>query len=494
MTVVRLLRAALAAWLIAPLATGCASLYFDDAGPPPDSAQHELARWPYQDYWHGIVFNGAKIGFSHVRLAPAANAPGLYEIESRATFTLRFLGLEKRFQLASRDVVHADLTLVRFTTDTVMDGNERQVTGAYNGRVLSTTVTDRDQLTEQSFDVAGPLYPASVLHLYPTLHGLKLGRQHRYTVYDSELQQLASVEQDVEAYERSELFEGSAFRIATRMRGHSTTTWINTQGLPVFELALNGVLIAALENEESAKRYLVAASLSKQDVLLDFSLVRLDRPIADPLTRDALTVIVSGLDANNMPPPELRQRCRSAADNIVCELRRITPDANARATSMTESRYLEPSSVAPSVHPRIKQLAESIAANTGSPLAQVERIVAWIKHNVAKEPVDVFSALDVLDGKKAECQGHTYLYTALARSRGIPTRVVNGLTYSPEHQGFLYHTWAESWLGGQWLAIDPTFAQIGVDATHIKLLEAETPAELLPLVEVVGRLKLRVID
>jgi transglutaminase-like putative cysteine protease len=86
------------------------------------------------------------------------------------------------------------------------------------------------------------------------------------------------------------------------------------------------------------------------------------------------------------------------------------------------------------------------------------------------------------------------LYTALARARGIPTRVVNGLTYSPEYQGFLYHTWAESWLGVDWIAVDPTFAQIGVDATHIKLLEGEAPADLLPLVELLGRLRLRVIE
>jgi hypothetical protein len=43
------------------------------------------------------------------------------------------------------------------------------------------------------------------------------------------------------------------------------------------------------------------------------------------------------------------------------------------------------------------------------------------------------------------------------------------------------------------LAIDPTFAQIGADATHVKLLEGETPAELLPLVDIVGKVTARVI-
>ncbi len=39
-----------------------------------------------------------------------------------------------------------------------------------------------------------------------------------------------------------------------------------------------------------------------------------------------------------------------------------------------------------------------------------------------------------------------------------------------------------------------TFGQVGVDATHIKLIEGESSAELMPLVDVVGRIKARVIS
>jgi hypothetical protein len=474
--------------------SGCASLYFEDAGAPPPAPRYELASWPYQEYWSGIVFNGAKIGFSHLRIARAADAPELFEVESRAVFTLRFLGIEKKFQLRSRDLVHPDLTLARFVAETNMDGNELKLAGAHDGRILRVTITSRDQTNHQELNVDAPLHPASVLYLYPVLHGLAIGRAHRYTVYDTELQQLAAVEQDIQAYERSELFEGPAFRLETRMHGQSTTTWINERGLPVFELALNGVLIAAQESEEAAKHYLVAASLNKQDTLLDFSLVRPDRPIAEPHTRNALKVALSGMGNVALPPPEPRQRCVAGTDEVMCELRRIAPNGGSPATPVEPAKYLEPTLAAPSVHPRIMQTAESIASDAPTPLATAQRIVDWIQHNVAKEAVDVFSALDVLDGRKAECQGHTYLYTALARARGIPTRVVNGLTYSDEHKGFLYHTWAESWLGADWVAVDPTFGQIGVDATHIKLLAGEAPADLLPLVELVGKLKLRVIE
>ena len=124
----------------------------------------------------------------------------------------------------------------------------------------------------------------------------------------------------------------------------------------------------------------------------------------------------------------------------------------------------------------------------------INRLVGWIQANIQKSPVDVFSALDVLETKKAECQGHAYLYTAFARALGIPTRVVNGLAYSEELKGFLYHSWNESLIGGTWLSVDPTFGQVGVDATHIKLLEGESTAELMPLVDIVGRIRATILS
>jgi hypothetical protein len=71
--------------------------------------------------------------------------------------------------------------------------------------------------------------------------------------------------------------------------------------------------------------------------------------------------------------------------------------------------------------------------------------------------------------------------------------VVNGIVYSEDHGGFLYHTWAESLVDGRWLWVDPTLGAAPADATHVKLVEGETLADLTPLADWVGRLKVRVI-
>jgi transglutaminase-like putative cysteine protease len=143
--------------------------------------------------------------------------------------------------------------------------------------------------------------------------------------------------------------------------------------------------------------------------------------------------------------------------------------------------------------PQIRETAHGIAGDAASKKDKIHSLVQWIQDNIEKNPVDAFTALDVLARRKAECQGHAYFYAALARSLGIPTRVVNGIVYSEDHGGFLYHTWAESLIESTWIPVDPTFAQIPADATHIKLVEGETLQDLVPLASLIGRIRIKIL-
>jgi len=488
--------------------SGCASWYFQKAGPPPSpSPKYELAQWPYKDYWTGIVFNGAKIGFSHLALAPAGAE---YELRSDAAFVLHLLGFEKKFRFKSEDRVDDDLRLQRFEYDYHIDGNDLKLTGEVRNNALRVRIVTARNTTDQEFALTGPVYSTSVLPLYPLRHGLAVGREYRYTVYDGETQVLAEVTQKVLGYETSRLFDGPAYKIETRMHGHKTTTWMGADGLPKLEMALNGVLISAIETEKQARRYLALASLNKQDVLLDFSMVRPDRPIPGARQLGYLKIEIEGIEQRLAPRTDTGQRCEWKDNVATCEIRRVPPSPAVTGSYDSKPRYrdvpiavpmdaklrehyLRPTLTAPTYDPRIRLQAQQIAGDAKEPVEIVNKLVAWIQANIQRSPVDVFSALDVLETKQAECQGHAYLYTSFARVLGIPTRVVNGLVYSEELKGFLYHSWNESLIGGMWLPVDPTFGQVGVDATHIKLIEGESSAELMPLVDLVGRIRARVI-
>jgi len=477
--------------MVAVLALGgCAGTYFHDAGPPPSApVQYDLAQLPFSEYWTGIVFNGEKIGFTRLAIERAPDAPGRYVIRSEASFVLRFMGIEKKVTLKAVDTIGADLTLVRFSYDYGIDDSNLKVGGQRRGGELIATIITGGSATEQRLAVQGKLYPSSIIALYPVVHGLSVGRVFDYQVYNGETQSLAGVTQKIVAYESSEFFVGNAFKIETGLGPHSATTWIDHQGRPVFELSLSGVMISALEEPERAKRYAALAALNKQESLIDFSIVRPDTPIADPREVSLMKVALNGM--RQLPPSDRAQHCVRTAGAAVCEIRRSVPDGE---PVPADPRYLSPSITVQSYDRSIRRTAQEIVAGESSPEARAARIVRWMDANIEKAPVDAFSALDVFEKRKAECQGNAYLYTALARAAGIPTRMVSGLAYSREFDGFLYHSWAESFLNDRWVAVDPTFGQTTADATHIKLLEGETLADLMPMIEWVGKLKIRVLE
>jgi transglutaminase-like putative cysteine protease len=477
---------------IVALLAGCKSLYFQETGQAPAAQpQYRLAAWPDRDYWSGIVFNGQKIGFSHVALGEGTT-PGTFEIRSDAAFVLRFMGFDKRVNLKSYDLVREDLDLVAFEYDYVIDGNAVRLAGKRSGDALDVTVTREGSVATDRVAVPGRVYPQAATALYPPLTGLAVGREYRYPVYSGELQKITEVTQRVAAYEKSTLFEGEAFRIETTMEGYRVETWVSPRGAPLLEIAMNGVLISGLESETRARNYLAAASLNKTEALVDFALVRPDRRLASPRAVTMLKIAFTG--APRAPPSDDLQRCAADGAEIVCAVGTTAPaTTTAPSPPANDPRYLASTFPIPAHDPAINAKAREIAAGTSDAREQVRRLVAWIEANVLASPADVWTALDVLKTREAECQGHAYLYAAFARALRIPTRVVNGFVYSADYDGFLYHAWTESFVDGRWLAVDPTFHEVPADATHVKLVEGETLADVAPLVDWIGRVKVRVL-
>ncbi|MDF1592865.1 MAG: transglutaminase domain-containing protein [Desulfobacterales bacterium] len=415
-------------------------------------------------------------------------------IASEAVFRIRFLMVDKKINLTSHDRVGGDLTLKRFVYDYVLDESTLKLNGQLVDDRLEVEVISRGQTLRESFRLDQKLYPTSAVGLYPVLHGLAVGRTYTYNVYDGQTQTIAPVHQEVLAYETSDLFEGAAFKVRTRLHDQEVISWIDNLSRPVLEMSQGGVIISYLENKRTAQKYLTQAAFNKDENLLNFSLIKADLGSYAPEQIISLDVVISVPDKTFILPNDERQQCVLRENSQHCRIRSAT-SANDSQEKKTEDheRFLVPSIAIPSSHAHIRNTAAEIASTARTPFEQVRLLIDWIDQNIQQEAVDVFSALDVLEGRKAECQGHAYLYTAFARSLGIPSRVVNGIVYSKFYKGFLYHTWSESHLGGQWVAIDPTFAQLPADATHIKFMEGETLSDLLPLVHLIGKVQLRIV-
>ena len=484
--------------LLLLMQSGCAWMYFRKASePPPEPVYYSLAEWPFEEYWSGVVFNGAKIGFTHLSLSPAEDSEKEFDIRSEAVLHFRFLMFDKKVNFRSFDRVANDLTLRHFVYDYDLDGNKLKLIGKLTDGVLEVEIKSRGETRKETAVVEGKLYPASVIGLYPVFHGLELGRQYEYQVYYGETQGLSKVNQKILAFEESDLFTGKAFKMKTELLGQKVTTWIDLQGQPQLEISHGGYIISGLETENEAKKYLAQATINKEDVLLDYSLIKTEIQIPQPEEVTFMEVALSGIDPELKLPSDEMQQCDRRDKKIICRIStaEMGEASQAHMENLPEDHlHLLPSQTVPSHNELIQKTAAEITGEVTDPLEKIRLLMEWMDKNIEQEPVDVFTALDVLSRKKAECQGHTYLYAAFSRSLKIPTRVVNGIVYAEEYGGFLYHTWAESLLNDRWIAVDPTLGQLPVDGTHIKLVEGETSLDLMPLADLVGRLQVQIIS
>jgi transglutaminase-like putative cysteine protease len=160
-------------------------------------------------------------------------------------------------------------------------------------------------------------------------------------------------------------------------------------------------------------------------------------------------------------------------------------------------KYLRPEPFIESDAPEIRAEAERLVQGVTGTRARAERLTREINSLVEKRPtVSLPSALEVLRTKVGDCNEHTVLFVAMARSLGIPARINVGVAYV--HGAFYYHAWPEVYIDegkgrGLWLPVDPTFNQFPADATHVRLARGglDKQTAILPLV---GKVQMTVVD
>jgi transglutaminase-like putative cysteine protease len=131
------------------------------------------------------------------------------------------------------------------------------------------------------------------------------------------------------------------------------------------------------------------------------------------------------------------------------------------------------------------------------PRTIAERLTRRVNGMLDKKPtVSLPSAREVLRTRIGDCNEHTALYVAMARSLGLPARISVGLYYT--RGAFFYHAWPEVYLQegrgrGYWLPVDPTFNQFPADATHVRLARGglDKQAAILPLI---GKIRMTIVD
>jgi hypothetical protein len=133
-------------------------------------------------------------------------------------------------------------------------------------------------------------------------------------------------------------------------------------------------------------------------------------------------------------------------------------------------QYLDVSGRAEADNERLSALARQLTADLERPADQVEALYRYVAREIANEPSTGgvgIKAVECLDNGSGDAGGKSRLLTALLRNRGIPARIVTGLTLArgPEQ---LAHRWVEAWVDERWIALCPFHRHYGhVPATYL---------------------------
>jgi transglutaminase superfamily protein len=270
-----------------------------------------------------------------------------------------------------------------------------------------------------------------------------------------------------------------------------STSWISDVGEVVREESPMGMVVVK-ESPERATALAVPGQVMTD--LLEASAVvpvparRIENPDAVQLLRVRLTGFdVAGDDL---------QGAGQTVEGDVFEVRDART-LRAGPVDPQASRFLAPEPFIESDAPEIVAEARRVTAGLRGARARAERLVRHVNDIIEKKPtVSLPSAREVLRTRVGDCNEHTVLYVALARSLGIPSRIAVGLVYL--HGAFYYHAWPEVYLEGPpgrglWLPVDPTLNEFPADATHVRLARGglDRQAAIIPLI---GHIKMSILE
>src|ERR1051326_8080686 len=114
---------------------------------------------------------------------------------------------------------------------------------------------------------------------------------------------------------------------------------------------------------------------------------------------------------------------------------------------------------------QVKKQAREIAGEDHDAWSVAQKLADWTHENLEWKSVANADARQTLATREADCSEFSALFVAMARSLGLPARIVSGLAYSGDSFGG--HAWVEVWIG-KWIELDPTWGTHFVDATHIR--------------------------
>lgn len=446
-------------------------------------------------HFYAVMQGDRQVGFASSTLDTATT-----EIEQRDYLVADIAvgGVVRRAELRTNVILTRTLRLKSFDLEYDANRTPMKVTGSMDGDSILVLAVARGAgalADTQRVPLSGPILLPSLLPLAMALEDRpKVGRSTTFPVFDQATLRPRNVRLDVRAESLFVVNDSSVFDSTSgRWRGALPDTirgwqlqsqsgggvdgWVDEQGRMIAGTQLGFTLErrpyeVAFENwrlSDTIRRpAATAAPRPASGNVVNATLIASNRRVPrEPLAEMRVKVVgpIAGLDLAGGRQRRQGDTVTVTRESAFALAARYTTIRNvserARHPELKAEPFLEVD------HEEIRQLAERLSERSRDPRLVVLRINRWVHDSIAKEEAGgIPSALHILHTRRGDANEHTQLFTALARSAGVPTRIASGVVF---HEGRFYqHTWAEVQLRG-WVAVDPTLGQFPASAGHLRL-------------------------
>ncbi len=471
-----------------------------------------------QDYL-GFYLGGEKIGYSKFILKEdsedkLSKLPGKFFIfTSESNLTIQAMGMSIGVKTRQLGEVNEDLSIRSFEFGFEASGQQLYVLGLVEEDKLHITTRSEGTTNQKTVDIPTQVYNPDIIHLLMARDGIEIDKTYRYPVYDPLNMALGTIIAKVEAKEKISLPDGEqveAYRIDLDFKGFHTTSWIDKEGNVYKEISqISGITFTAMrESKEEALDLDFTSEGIEPDEgaatkdLIEASKIIPDTPLKNPHSITQMRIKLIGAERDDVVIDGSYQLLEENIDDgLILNIQK--QDYNAIDSSLpaekppfepdgTQQEFLQDDPLVQASHPTIREKALEITQDAENRWQVSRAIAKWLYLNISKEMrVTIPSALEVLKSMKGDCNEHSTLFAALARSIGIPAKIIAGIVYMDD--GFYYHAWNEVYLGDQWVPIDATLDRIEMDAAHIKLAEGALDSQA-NIVKLIGNLDVEIIS
>jgi len=459
----------------------------------PAAAQFKkLDKPPLSERWFGIYLDKERVGFYRQVIS---ETPDGYRMEGDGSVHMKVMGFSKEAATREAFLVGKDLSLRSFEVEQTVNGTASRLTGKFANNIIRIKITTNGKTTERQLKCKGEVYPGPALNLYPLMHDATSGKVYSILTFDPE---------EVKVKEVKISFMGEdqtpdslpALKLRNNLYPYvNNDIWMDDNGNTLLESVREGLVIIRAESPKQLGPFVGDIALAKKDLIYDFSLVKSEPPIRDSKKLTGLSVEISGWN-DGLPLLQDGGQIvqKSGEGRITVKTGRAVPEQAEQAkVDAPREDYLKPAEKIESDAQEIVAKAKELAAGRKGAEEIAKALASWTSDWLRDTVDDGGGAVASFKSRYGNCQTHARLYTALARAAGIPTRFVSGLVYL-DGKGFLYHSWAESMLDGRWVAVDPTYDQVPADPTHLKLLEGHLPEDMAPIISIIGRIHIKVLE